>query len=93
MLKTNTFKALADPVRRKILELLKHGPMSAGDISSRFELTPATVSYHLKILKQADLIFESHEKNFIYYQLNTSVLEELFLWIANLEGGTHAQNK
>ena len=67
--------------------------MPGGDISSRFELTPATVSYHLKILKQADLIFESHEKNFIYYQLNTSVLEELFLWIANLEGGTHAQNK
>lgn len=93
MLKTNTFKALADPVRRKILELLKHGPMRAGDISSRFELTPATVSYHLKILKQADLIFESHEKNFIYYQLNTSVLEELFLWIAILKGDDHDQNK
>lgn len=93
MVKTNAFKALADPVRREILELLKHGPMRAGDISSRFDLTSATVSYHLKILKQADLIFESHEKNFIYYQLNTSVLEELFLWIANLEGGTHAQNK
>lgn len=62
MLKTNTFKALADPVRRKILELLKHGPMRAGDISSRFELTPATVSYHLKILKQADLILNPTKK-------------------------------
>ena len=82
-----TFKALSDPVRRQILELLKQGPLSAGDIGSHFEMTGATISYHLKILKQADLIFESREKNFIYYQLNTSVLEEIMLWISELKGG------
>ena len=70
-----TFKALSDPVRREILELLKKGPLSAGKIGSYFDMTGATISYHLKILKQADLVFESREKNFIYYQLNTSVLE------------------
>ncbi len=82
-----TFKALSDPVRRQILELLKKGPLSAGDIGSHFEMTGATISYHLKILKQADLIFESREKNFIYYQLNTTVLEEIMLWISELKGG------
>ena len=82
-----TFKALSDPVRRQILELLKKGPLSAGDIASHFDMTGATISYHLKILKQADLIFESREKNFIYYQLNTSVLEEILLWISTLQGG------
>ncbi len=83
----DTFKALSDPVRRQILEMLKKGPLSAGEISSHFEMTGATVSYHLKMLKQADLIFESREKNFIYYQLNTSVLEEIMLWISTLKGG------
>jgi DNA-binding transcriptional ArsR family regulator len=83
-----TFKALSDPVRRQILELLKQGPLSAGDIGSHFEMTGATISYHLKILKQADLIFESREKNFIYYQLNTSVLEEILLWVSELKGGS-----
>ena len=83
-----TFKALSDPVRRQILELLKQGPLSAGDIGSHFEMTCATISYHLKILKQADLIFESREKNFIYYQLNTSVLEEILLWVSELKGGS-----
>ena len=82
-----TFKALSDPVRRQILELLKKGPLSAGDIASRFAMTGATISYHLKILKQAELIFESREKNYIYYQLNTSVLEEILLWISTLKGG------
>ena len=67
--------------------------MCAGQISSQFHLTNATVSYHLKILKQADLIFETHEKNYIYYQLNTSVLEEILLWIAILKGDDHDQNK
>ena len=83
-----TFKALSDPVRRQILEVLKQGPLSAGDIGSHFEMTGATISYHLKILKQADLIFESREKNFIYYQLNTSVLEEILLWVSELKGGS-----
>lgn len=87
-----TFKALSDPVRREILELLKEGPLSAGEIASRFDMTFATISYHLKILKQADLVFESREKNYIYYQLNTSVLEEILLWISALKGGEeHAE--
>lgn len=83
----NTFKALSDPERRKILELLKTGAMSAGDIASNFNTTAATISYHLKILKQAELIFEKKEKNYIYYQLNVSVLEDIMLWIANLKEG------
>ena len=82
-----TFKALSDPARRQILELLKKGPLSAGDIASRFDMSGATISYHLKILKQADLIFESREKNYIYYRLNTTVLEEILLWISTLKGG------
>ena len=83
----DTFKALSDPARREILELLKKEPLSAGEIGSYFDMTGATISYHLKILKQADLVFEKKEKNFIYYQLNTSVLEELLLWIKKLKGG------
>ena len=82
-----TFKALSDPARRQILELLKQGPMSAGEIGSHFDMTGATISYHLKILKKADLVFETRDKNFIYYQLNTSVLEEIMLWISDLGGG------
>ena len=82
-----TFKALSDPVRRQILELLKKGPLSAGDIASHFDMTGATISYQLKIQKQADLIFESREKNYIFYQLNTTVLEEILLWISTLKGG------
>ena len=82
-----TFKALSDPARRQILELLKKGPMSAGEIGSYFDMTGATISYHLKLLKKADLVFETREKNYIYYQLNTSVLEEIMLWISDLKGG------
>ena len=81
-----TFKALSDPARRQILELLRQGPMSAGEIGSHFDMTGATISYHLKILKKADLIYETREKNFIYYQLNASVLEEILLWISSLQG-------
>ena len=77
-----TFKALSDPVRREILTLLKKGRLSAGDIASRFDMTGATVSYHLKQLKNADLIYETKEKNFIYYSLNTSVFEEILLWVS-----------
>ena len=83
----DTFKVLSDPVRRKILELLKNKTLSAGEIGSYFDMTGATISYHLKLLKSADLIFENRKKNFIYYQLNTSVLEEVILWISNLKGG------
>ena len=90
----DTFKALSDPARRQILELLIKGPLSAGDIASHFDMTGATISYHLKILKKADLIFESKEKNFIYYQLNATVLEEIMLWLSSLQGGdTHVESK
>lgn len=83
-----TFKALSDPVRRDILTLLRKGTLSAGDIGSHFDMTGATISYHLSILKKADLVFENKQKNFIYYELNTSVLEEVMLWLAELKGGT-----
>ena len=83
-----TFKALSDPVRRRILELLKNGRLSAGEIGSHFDMTGATISYHLGILKKAGLVLEFREKNFIYYELNTSVLEEIMLWISELKGGT-----
>ena len=82
----NTFKALADPVRREILDYLKQGRMSAGDIAAKFDLTAATVSYHLSVLKKADLIFETKEKNFIYYDINVSVFEEIMLWISQFGG-------
>ena len=77
-----TFKALSDPVRREILELLKKGPLSAGEIGSYFDMTGATISYHLSILKKADLITESKFKNFVYYELNASVFEEIMLWFS-----------
>ena len=81
-----TFKALSDPARRKILELLKNGRLSAGEIAGHFDMTQATVSYHLKILKKADLIRETREKNFIFYELNLTVLEELMVWLSDLKG-------
>ncbi len=82
-----TLKALSDPIRRDILFLLKDKKLSAGEITGSFNLTGATISHHLKILKNADLIFEERHKNFIYYQLNTSVFEEVMLWITQLTGG------
>ncbi len=81
-----TFKALSDPVRREILTLLKSRRMSAGEIGSNFDMTGATISYHLNILKKAELIVEQKEKNFIYYDLNTSVVEEVMMWLAELKG-------
>ena len=83
---SETMKALSDPVRREILNLLKGGSMTAGDIAGRFDMTGATVSYHLSQLKKAGLIFENREKNYIYYSLNASVLEEVLLWIQSLKG-------
>lgn len=82
-----TFKALADPVRREILTLLKDKKMSAGEIASNFEMTAATISYHLSQLKKAGLIFETKEKNFIFYEINISVFEEVILWISDFKGG------
>ena len=81
-----TLKALADPTRREILNLLKEGKKSAGEISDQFEITAAAVSRHLSVLKDADLVQDSREGKFIFYQLNTSVLEEIMLWITDLKG-------
>ena len=81
-----TLKAISDPVRRDILQMLKKGRKSAGEIAEHFDLTGATVSYHLSKLKQADLIAEQKEKNFIYYELNASVFEEVLTWIYALGG-------
>ena len=81
-----TFKALSDPVRRRILELLKNEKLSAGEIGSHFDMTGATISYHLNILKKADLVWEAKEKNYVYYELNTSVVDEILLWLKNLKG-------
>lgn len=81
-----TLKAISDPVRRDILQMLKGGRKSAGEIAQQFNLTGATVSYHLSKLKSADLIVEEKHKNYIYYDLNTSVFEEILTWIYMLGG-------
>ena len=82
----NTMRALADPVRRDILNLLKRGRMSAGEITERFDITAAAISRHLSVLKDADLIRDTREGKFIFYELNASVLEEILLWISDLKG-------
>lgn len=84
----NTIKALSDPSRREILELLKSGRLSAGEIAEKFPVSGAAVSKHLSILKEADLIRDTREGKFIFYELNTSVLEEVMLWLAQLKGET-----
>ncbi len=81
-----TLKAISDPVRREILQLLRSGKKTAGEIAQQFQLTGATVSYHLTRLKKADLIAEEKYKNFIYYELNMSVFEELLSWIYMIGG-------
>ena len=81
-----TLKALADPVRREILNILKKERLSAGEISERFDITGAAVSRHLSVLKDADLIRDTREGKFVYYELNTSVLEDIMLWISELKG-------
>ncbi|MBE6955012.1 MAG: winged helix-turn-helix transcriptional regulator [Ruminococcaceae bacterium] len=82
----NTLRALADPVRREILNLLKGGTLSAGEICEHFPITAAAISRHLSVLKEADLIRDQREGKFIYYTLNTSVLEDVMLWITGLKG-------
>ncbi len=81
-----TLKAISDPVRRDILTMLKGGKRSAGEIAEHFDLTGATVSYHLSKLKSADLIIEEKYKNFIYYSVNTTVFEEVLTFIYSLGG-------
>ena len=83
----HTLKALADPIRREILNLLKGGRLSAGEIAAHFPVTDASVSRHLSVLKEADLIRDTREGKFIFYELNASVLEEIMLWITDLKGG------
>ena len=82
----NTLRALADPIRRDILNMLKSGRMSAGEITEQFTVTGAAISRHLSVLKDADLIRDKREGKFIYYDINTSVLEETLLWISDLKG-------
>ena len=81
-----TLRALADPIRREILNLLKTGRLSAGEIANYFPVTGASISRHLSVLKEADLIRDTREGKFIYYELNASVLEEIMLWITDLKG-------
>ena len=81
-----TLRALADPIRREILDMLRVGRMSAGEITERFDVTAAAISRHLSVLKEADLIRDTREGKFIYYDLNASVLEEIMIWIAELKG-------
>ena len=83
----DTLKALADPIRRDILNLLKNGSLSAGEIGSHFDVTGASISRHLSVLKDADLIRDRREGKFIFYEINTSVLEEIMLFITDLKGG------
>ena len=81
-----TLKALADPIRREILNLLKKGRMPAGEITAHFSVSAPAISRHLSVLKEADLIRDTREGKFIYYELNASVLEEILLWVADLKG-------
>ena len=83
-----TLKALSDPTRREILNLLKQGKKSAGEITAQFDITAAAISRHLSVLKDADLIEDTREGKFIFYELNTSVLEEIMLWLTELKGET-----
>ena len=90
----NVFKALSDPIRRDILMMLKKkGEMSAGDIASEFDLSNATISYHLSLLKEAGLIREQKEKNYIFYELNTSVFEEMLCYFQSFVGGDSDEEK
>ena len=81
-----TMKALADPTRREILNLLKKGKLSAGEITEHFQITGAAISRHLSVLREADLIDDTREGKYIFYELNASVLEEIMLWISDLKG-------
>ena len=90
----NTLKALSDPIRREILNLLKGGRLAAGAITEHFSVTGAAISRHLSVLKEADLIRDTREGKYIYYELNASVLEEIMLWITDLKGASdHAEEE
>lgn len=89
---SETLKAISDPERREILEMLKEGKKTAGEISNSFNLTGATVSYHLSLLKKAGLIVETKYKKYIFYELNISVFEEVLIWIKGLGGNLNEKN-
>lgn len=89
----DTLKALSDPVRRDILELLKSGRLSAGDIGKHFDLSAATISHHLSQLKKAGLVLETKYKNFIFYELNVTVFEDVLIWVSQFTGGKDNENK
>ena len=89
----DTLKALSDPIRREILNMLKKGSLSAGEITEHFDVTGASVSRHLSVLKNADLIRDTRKGKFIYYEINTSVLEEVLWWISDLKGDNKNDEK
>ena len=89
----HTMRALSDPIRREILNLLKSGRMAAGEIAEHFDVTDASISRHLSVLKEAELIRDKREGKFIYYELNASVLEEILLWIKDLKGESNNDQK
>ena len=89
----DTFKALSDPTRRGILNLLKQGPLSAGEIAEHFDMTGATVSHHLSVLKDAELVFDQREGKYIYYILNLSVFEETMSWLQSFLGSGKSKKK
>ncbi|MBR5571973.1 MAG: winged helix-turn-helix transcriptional regulator [Oscillospiraceae bacterium] len=89
----DTLRALSDPTRREILNLLKHGTMSAGDLAAKFDMSAAAVSRHLAVLKEAELVRDKRDGKFIHYTLNASVLEEILLWVKDLKGEEiHVEN-
>ena len=88
----DTLKALSDPVRRDILELLKSGRLSAGDIGKHFDLSAATISHHLSQLKKAGLVLETKYNNFIFYELNVTVFEDVLIWVSQFKGGKDNEN-
>lgn len=88
-----TLKALSDGTRREILELLKKGAVSAGDISAHFHMTPATISHHLSVLKDAGLVSDEKRGKFIYYELNMSVIDEIIRWMAAFQGGNQDEKE
>lgn len=84
--------ALADETRRAILQKLREGKINSGELASAVGLSPQALSYHLAKMKKAGLIYETKEKNFIYYELNLTVLDEAILWISTLKGEKNDEN-
>ncbi len=89
----STFKALSDPTRRRILELLRPGPLSAGELASSFGITNATISHHLSVLKEAGLVTDEKRGKYIYYELNTSVVEDILAWVTGLMREDHDEKQ